>query len=111
MTSDPFSSTPAPLQDDSDASAPDSPDATPQADNDTDDSVQIPMEDFPDSMPIKVGSKLTFCVTAEADDNGQVTGYFMDKDDEKGDGKESSNWDDEFRQAMSPRNPNPEQPI
>lgn len=100
---DPFSSTPAPMQDNEPNPAADN-----EPDNDTDDSVQIPMENFPEGMAIKSGDRITFYVTGAPDDNGQVSGYFMDKADEKGDENKDSSWDNDFRAAMSPRNPNPQ---
>lgn len=99
MTPDPFSSTPAPMQDDS-QSAPDN-DAGDSSD--TPNQVDLPMELLPEGMTVKAGDKLTFCVTGDADENGNIPGYFMQSKTSGGD-KSDDDWDDQFRAAMSPRN-------
>lgn len=61
--------------------------------------VVLSADHFPQGIKPKNGDKLTFCVTGEPDEEGNVSGYF-----EAGEGKEET-WEDGFRKSMSPTAP------
>lgn len=55
-------------------------------------------------IPASKGDKLTFCVTGDPDEDGNVTGYFETGESDGAD--ESEQWEKDFRKSFSARNPN-----
>ena len=68
--------------------------------------VTLSADHFPPGIKPKDGDKLTFCVTGEPDDEGNVSGYFEASDGGEKSGKED--WDSHFTKSMSPVAPSEE---
>ena len=67
--------------------------------------VMLSADHFPKGMSPKEGDKITFCVTAPPDSEGNVAGYFEGMAG-KEDGPDA--WEQDFKNEMSPTKPKAE---
>lgn len=67
--------------------------------------VMLSADHFPKGMAPKEGDRLTFCVTAAPDTEGNVSGYF----EAEGESKPEMDWDAMARKELSPTKPEGEQ--